>query len=400
MSAQTQTIVCPACNSADFFKDGTRKLSDNTEKQRFICKSCGYRYTLNTKNDNSVLNQISANRLVKNLATAQKPKKFCADDVTKLPLETQGILTQFYVYLDKNAYSASTLYPRVIKQLAKLGADLHDPENVKTVIAQMQYKDRKTGETKKVTNGTKAFYCSAYEALASMLKIKFENPGYRQEEKEVYVPYESELDALITAARSQRMATYLQCLKETYADPTEALRIEWIDVDFKTKTIKINHPVKNHNSGTMPVSIKLLQMIEALPHDKPRVFPCTYNNISVAFFRLRKRVAAIQHNPRILAVELRGFRHWGGTKIAYETNGNSCEVKRLLRHKSLSSTERYIGKIDFSNKQECDTTSATVLEDILRLGSTGWIEFSVVKINGIEHHCFKKPKAFTEKNQC
>ncbi|MGD6851981.1 MAG: hypothetical protein ACQCN6_07985 [Candidatus Bathyarchaeia archaeon] len=41
-----------------------------------------------------------------------------------------------------------------------------------------------------------------------------------------------------------------------------------------------------------------------------------------------------------------------------------------------------------------DTTSAIALEDILRLLSAGWIEASVVRINGVEHHCFKKPKRF------
>ena len=63
------------------------------------------------------------------------------------------------------------------------------------------------------------------------------------------MPYECELDALITAAQSKRMAAYLRTLKETYCDPGEARRIEWIDVDFKSQTIKINHPVKGHNSG-------------------------------------------------------------------------------------------------------------------------------------------------------
>jgi len=113
----------------------------------------------------------------------------------------------------------------------------------------------------------------------------------------------------------------------------------------------------------------------------------------ISFNKLRKRIAAVQQNPRILAVEFRGFRHWGGTKIAFETNGNHIEVKRLLRHKSLESTEKYIGKIDFKT-DDFDTTSATKLEDILRLGSSGWIEYSVVHVNGEEIHCFKNPKRF------
>ena len=264
---------------------------------------------------------------------------------------------------------------------------------MKETIAKLTFKDQRTGEIKKAKNGTKNFYCCAYDAFAKMLKIQWENPGYKQEEKEVYYPYETEIDALINAAHSRRMATYLQTLKETYADPGEALRIEWIDIGEKEQTIKINHPVKGHDSGTMPVSAKLLSMISALPHKNERVFPSSYHSIYIAYNKLRKRVSAIQQNPRILAVELRGFRHWGGTKIAFETNGNTLEVKRQLRHKNIESTMKYIGKIDFKT-DDFETTSATTLDDILRLGSSGWMEYSVAHINGQEIHCFKKPKRF------
>ena len=74
----------------------------------------------------------------------------------------------------------------------------------------MTYKDRKIGETKKLKNGTKLFYCYAYDAFLKMLKVHWEMPHYSQEEHEPFVPYESELNALITAAKSKRLATFLQ----------------------------------------------------------------------------------------------------------------------------------------------------------------------------------------------
>jgi hypothetical protein len=42
------------------------------------------------------------------------------------------------------------------------------------------------------------------------------------------VPDEKDLDLLISSA-SKRMATFLMCLKETFADP-EILHSEWIDL--------------------------------------------------------------------------------------------------------------------------------------------------------------------------
>jgi hypothetical protein len=53
-----------------------------------------------------------------------------------------------------------------------------------------------------------------------------------------------------------------------------------------------------------------------------------------------------------------------------------------------------MGKINFKT-QDYETTSAATVKDILRLGKEGWIEYSVVKINNVEHHCFKKPKRFS-----
>src|SRR5665648_1110263 len=146
----------------------------------------------------------------------------------------------------------------------------------------MTYKDR-NGETKKLKNGTKMIYCYAYKALMSMLKIPWDMPTYIQEEIEPYIPDESEIDALINATKSRRMATYLQTLKETFADPSEALRILWIDINEKECAIKINYPVKNHNTGTMEVSNKLLSKLSALHRTHEKVFPTTYPSVSNAF---------------------------------------------------------------------------------------------------------------------
>ena len=74
-----------------------------------------------------------------------------------------------------------------------------------------------------------------------MMKIRWEPPHYKQEEIIPFVPDESELNQLIAACHSKRMATYLQCLKETFADPGEVLRIRRKDVSGNI--ITINFPV-------------------------------------------------------------------------------------------------------------------------------------------------------------
>jgi integrase len=327
---------------------------------------------------------------VKNLDPVQKTKErlFCAGDA-KLSADTKGLLIQFYAYLEKEAYSVESDYVDKVKHLAILGANLRDPEHVKTVIGQMQRKDGQ-----KTKNGTKMLYCYAYDALVKMLKMSWEIPKYTQEDHDPFVPDETELDALINSAKSKLLAAFLQSLKETFGDPGEVLRIKWLDVDTNNKQISIRYPVKNHLPRTLQVSNRLLAMIDALPRKDDRVFPISYANILRRYVLMRKKTAEIHKNPRLLAVDFTAFRTWAGTMIAYHTNGNVLTVKKLLGHKQVKNTMRYIGRIEFQS-QDFETTSVSTVEDVLKLGSQGWVEYAVVNISNVEYHCFKKPKRFS-----
>ncbi len=392
---------CPQCGSAILYRDGFRYLTDGSSVQRWLCRKCSYRFSekplqknqewsINTQTNVDSKGQICVTE-TKNLEPVQKTKGrlFCAGDA-KLSADTKGLLTQFYAYLEKEAYSVESDYVDKVKHLAVLGANLRDPEHVKTVIGQMKRKDGTNAK-----NGTKMLVCYAYDAFVKMLKIPWDMPTYIQEDHDPFVPDETELDALINATtKSKRLSTFLQCLKETFGDPGEVLRIKWLDVDFNNKAISIRYPVKNHLPRTLNVSNRLLAMIEALPKKDDRVFSTTYAAMLRSFVIYRKRTAENQKNPRLLAVDFTAFRTWAGTMIAYHTNGNVLTVKKLLGHKQIKNTMKYIGRIEFADKA-FETTSATTVEDILRLGKEGWIEYSVIKISNVEHHCFKKPKRFS-----
>lgn len=225
-------------------------------------------------------------------------------------------------------------------------------------------------------------------------RISWIPPKYKQEETIPFIPDESELDALISAVRTKKLATYLQALKETYGDPSEVLRMEWIDISEKEQTIKINHPVKGHNPRTLQVSSRLFSMLSRLPHKAPRVFTCTYGSVSTAYCRLRKRLAETQQNPRLLSIELRTFRHWGGTMIAFYTNGNVLLVKKLLGHKRIENSMKYIGMIQFKDDQ-FETATATTQEEIQKLGQAGWVKYDELTLNGTQLHFYRKPKRFS-----
>jgi integrase len=229
--------------------------------------------------------------------------------------------------------------------------------------------------------------CVAKTKKHKPLSVQTNAPKYRGEESLPFVPDEKELDQLIAACKSRRMAAYLQTLKETFADPGEILRLEWKEIDFKNNIISVNHPVKGHDPRQLQVSTKLLAMLSALPKKDKRVFPTIYQNIVTCFRILRARTATVLQNPRLLEIQLRTFRHWGGTMIAHYTHGNVLAVKRALGHKNIQNTMKYIHLVHFKD-DEFEVATATSVDEAKQLASSGYEKFD--EFQGI--HIFRKPK--------
>ena len=244
----------------------------------------------------------------------------------------------------------------------------------------------------KIKNGTKLQFVYAYDSFAKMLKIPWEPPHYTQEENTPFIPYTKELDQLISFCRSKKMATYLQCLKETFADPSEALRIRRIDVTGNIVTI--NFPVKGHYTGQIEVSNKLIAMLNSLPVTSEKFFETSYGVMSNCYIKMRRKCADIHQNPRLLSIELRTFRHWGGSMIAHYTNGNVLKVKKLLRHKRVESTMKYIQMLNLES-DDFEVATATTAEEVKKLGIEGWAKYDEMTINGLQMHFYKKPKRFS-----
>jgi integrase len=384
-------LHCPQCGSKEHFKDGRRHLADGEIVQRFLCCLCGYRfsekgyrkvsYAINSGSySNSSAQVCVTTQESKNLNTTTEIKTVAGEKNLR-NANVEGLITQYMAYLEREGYAKESGYPYLINRLARLGGNLQDPENIKQIISQQ-----------KIKNGSKIQYVAAYGCFAKMLKIQWEKPHYTQEEIIPFIPYEKELDQLIAFCHSKRMATYLQCLKETFADPSEALRIRRIDLNGNIVTI--NFPVKGHYPGQFKVSPKLVAMLNSLPVKDEKFFPTTYGITSTSYIRMRKRCAEVQKNPRLLSVELRSFRHWGGSMLAHYTNGNILKVKEMLRHKRVDSTMKYIQMLNLED-DEFEVTTATSVDEIKKLGIAGWVKYDETTFNQMQVHFYKKPKRFS-----
>ena len=350
--------ACPnGCKSGKIYRDGLRYNQDGSQTQRWLCTCCGQRFSEKPLKIECDIEGVAKYALgAKNLHVPTR--KHAGAGV--LTAETKALITVYEGWLRKEGYKESR-YPNDLKTLVYLGADLMDPEDVKAKIG-----------THKVKDGTKMLLTYAYDAFVKMNKMSWERPYYKQEEIIPFVPEESEIDQLIAAAQSHRMATFLQTLKETFADPGEGLAIERKDI--AGIVININHPVKDHRPRGLKVSDKLIAMINMLPHTSERIFDAKYSNMCDAFLRLRKRVAAKTKNDRFLYIEFRSIRHWGGTMIAELTNGNVLTVMQLLGHRNVENSMKYINiyKLRFRKDTEFDVVTATTPDEIKTAIASGF----------------------------
>jgi integrase len=314
--------------------------------------------------------------VTKNLIAAESQKQ-AAGTSPDAKADIKGIIAKYLSYLEREGRAAENPYPKILNTLWKRGALLYDPESVKQAIARQPWKD-----------GYKLLAVYAYDAFCTMEKMTWQKPRYKQEDAIVFVPDEKELDQLTAACRSRRMSTFLQCLKETYADPGEILGLKWID--FHENILTINAPVKRHLPGQATISNKLVSMLNALPRKSERIFPTSYSMMRQCFVAVRNRAATRLQNPRLRAITFKSFRHWGGTMLAHYTNGNVMTVKKALRHRSVLSTMKYIGMLQFKD-DDFEVATATTVEEIKQMAQAGFQKFD--ELNGI--HVFRKPKKFS-----
>jgi integrase len=314
----------------------------------------------------------------KNLAEKEATRQETAAGATPKPDQetTRGLIAQYAYWLEKEGHTVPG-YLRRIKMLAKLGANLQDPENVKSIIAKQTW-----------NNSTKSLTVYAYDAMTRMLKIQWTRPRYKQQEILPFIPEEAELDQLIAASQSKRMAAFLQTLKETFADPGEAIRLRWIDVNPSNNTITINQPVKGHNARQLQVSTRLIAMLMALPKTSERIFPMNYESVHSNYSQFRKRVAYKLKNPRLQKISFNTFRHWGAT-MTYHYTRKILLVQKLLGHKRIESTMKYTRLVHFKD-DEFDVETATTVEEAKELLKIGFDY--ITDRNGIS--LFRRPKRF------
>jgi len=272
-----------------------------------------------------------------NLATVEPLKEGPAGATDNV----NGILFQFLWWQKKEGYAETTITGRakLLRILQKRGANLYDPESVKTVIADQEWCSKR-----------KINAADAYTAFLRMTGGKWDPPKYQFASKLPWIPTEAEIDALI-AGTGPKTSTFLQLLKETGARSGEASMLKWTDIDFEAGTVRIT-PEKGSNPRVFKLSNKLLTMLQALRNkgSSDRIFSKHLRTQRRLFQKQRANLARKLQNPRLQQIHFHTFRHWKAT-MEYHKTKDILHVMHLLGHKSIQNTLRYTQLIEFKDEE-------------------------------------------------
>jgi len=385
---------CPQCGSPRVWKDGIRD-TDLGPLQRWICRNCGRRFSdpqraFNGLETSERLQRLSTN-LLKSSPNIPYDRQICVKETKNLavvenkptmgtspqqPEIIKGKLLEFAFYMEKQGYAQMTTRGAgsALRALIARGANLGDPESVKEALAR-----EKTWSPARRRN-----VINSYTLFLKFNGLKWEKPKCKVPETIPFIPKEEELDALI-AGSGKKSAAFQQVMKETAMRPGEVDRLLWTDIDEERRLIRVNKPEKGSNSGVYKVSQKLIGMLQKLPRTDIKVFRgISQRSRRTTFERTRRRLAEKLANPRLLQISFKTYRHWKATMVQHDVK-NPWYVKKFLRHKCISNTERYIHIEEEIFGEGCDSDEfisavASTEKEIKQLIETGF-EFVLQKDN-------------------
>ena len=199
------------------------------------------------------------------------PTRIFKPYTVELELETAILLDKFETDQKINGIEEETIRSRMqsLNQIARL-LNINEPEQIKLWLANLI-------ETKPCTwqNSTKTKFIDTYTAFLTFQNKTWKAPKYPKIEKLPFIPTEQEIDLLI-AHCGKTTSTVLQFLKETGVRIGELVKLKWLDIDFERKLASIT-PEKHSNARILPISDKLISMINKLPKNHGEMFSSQRN---------------------------------------------------------------------------------------------------------------------------
>ena len=281
--------------------------------------------------------------------------------------------------LKKDGCSEDTLKAKGhrLRFLAK-HTDLDDPESVKGFIANRA----------NWSNAYKQGVAYAYNSYAKANDLEWTLPRFRIEDKLPRIPTEEKINQVIVRARGKYVLVF-SILRDTGMRPIELERTRVRDIYLERGTITVR-TAKGGAGRIVQVRRQTLALLKAYlgKHNfrlDDRPFP-KRRKMTGRWVRLRNTVAQKLMDPSFKTIRLYDLRHFAATMVYHKTR-DILYTQKMLGHRNLKSTLRYVQLINF---EEDDYTSAVAktLQEARQLVEAGF-EY-VTEIHGAK--LFRKRK--------
>jgi integrase/DNA-directed RNA polymerase subunit RPC12/RpoP len=350
------SLVCPQCGCNRLFKAGLRYLFDGVTAQRWLCRECNYRFSVKPEG------YVSLRDLEKQLKASNVYGVDCQDHDETHGGGVYNILAEGYDLVNSDIpqeaqregtqepASTNDVSDKILQYLKSMKQNGAKDCTIRTWNMMLRKLARHTdmtsdsvkdylAKTTDWTIATKKTVVIIYNGYLKFHGVTWTPPKYRPADKLHFIPTEAELDAIITGS-SRTLSVFLQLVKETAVRGGEASQIKWSDIDFERKIVHINSPEKGSRARILPISNKLVDMLNRLPRKTDTVF-VHFKYIRVNYHRTRKNLVFKLQNPRLKGIHIHTFRHWKATHEYHKTK-DIIHVQQMLGHRSIECTMIYI----------------------------------------------------------
>jgi len=267
--------------------------------------------------------------------------------------KNEELIINTLIFLKANARKESTIKETSyrLKRLSE-HADLNNPEQVKTAIANL-------------TSGDRENYVKAYARLCTANQIQWTQPYYHTERK---IPTKENITKIITA--SKKYAPIFKTLLETGLMPYELLQVTKTDIDLERGILNARG-YKGHASRTFKLTQENTAMLKA--------YFCKYDKFPDAIWirkmwiKHRNKTATKLQDPTLKNIRLYDLRHYYTTML-YAKTRDILLVKQQLGHKKLETTMIYVQLVNtlFNESEDYICKTATTIEQATQLIEHGF----------------------------
>ena len=240
--------------------------------------------------------------------------------------------------------------------------DLDDPEAVKGYIANQS----------RWSNAYKQGVAYAYNSYVKANGLQWILPRFRIEDRLPRIPTEERINQVIVRARGKYVLVF-SILRDTGMRPIELERTQTRDIDLERGTITVR-TAKGGSGRTVQVRRRTLALLKEYLGKRnfrldDRPFP-RRKKMTGRGVRLRNTVAAKLMDPTFRTIRLYDLRHFAAT-MTYHKTRDLLYTQRMLGHRNLRSTLRYVQLIAFKDDDYTSAVARTV-QDVRQLVEAGF----------------------------